>query len=500
MSTFKSYVKSPRYRSARNAAIVALGLILVTVIGILINSTDRENEAEDPMHVAKAELDSFERVLSQGNAEEIVGFLKLITLAPNDPLPIITEKVEQSVKLADQLLEMGDESRFIRFGAKAKLKSLLILLSAYQRQDLDTTVAIRQVTESSLKFKLHTDKEISSAALSALLYARLTSFENDDASSADVKATISEFIRVDPESERIAKELIGITNRFASRQVDVDAFLELIASEYANTKNLEIQKVTDGIRLAFARRDFLIPQLNQNELEIVRRTIVEQTRAAEQAIAMIAADRFAPAKTWQQLSLSVSVLLQSAEYARVEKLLADIEGVAETNQQLPEFERHFASVERFLALLNTDFPNQPWIDAEGNTVELLRASKPNLLFFALARAKSDHKELVEQTAGIFKLLTAANRLGLKVIFVEEKTATENEGKWNSLKSVCEPLGINAVRVSREENPELKKSLPLPWSPCWLLIDKDKKIVELSPALPVLRSGMYRYVELLEPGP
>ena len=190
------FLLSPNFRFARIATFSGVVLAIVFAMAFYVNSTDRTNESENVEHVADSRLDSFQRVLEEGNAEEIVEFLKLsqdkvTSLNTLSALPIRIENLTKQIQLAERLTEIGSEPGHEEFAILTTIDSRIALLKIYQENKLDTSEELRALEAFIVGLAESKNLALRESAILAGVFAKMERFRLDEIEAENIDSIIA---------------------------------------------------------------------------------------------------------------------------------------------------------------------------------------------------------------------------------------------------------------------------------------------------------------------
>ena len=143
------------------------------------------------------------------------------------------------------------------------------------------------------------------------------------------------------------------------------------------------------------------------------------------------------------------------------------------------------------AAIGKNFPLQTIVDVDGQKLIFLdQEPKPVLLSFVVV---GEGQDTIGRLNSFTTQLTSAIEdeiLRFVVIFVGEDKTDE----WSALSTwIKDNPKVTLIHVRADNNQELFDACPIPWSPSWVVIDKEGVLQEFNPLFPVLRSRLHRYV-------
>ena len=485
--------RRPGFRTGRRILLAILALSIVFGISILFNSSNRVDESKDDTLVADTKLDSFERVIQEGNALEIISFLEDRNKVSSLDLPVRFEHFQNRIQLAERLTEISQIAEHNEIANDTLLDSKLSLLRIYQTNKLDTNTEVAEIEALVLGLSDSKPPKIRKKAAIADLFVKMEKLRLGQIEEIEIKNTIARIAELDLDDHELAGQMTKVIDHHNTLGVPIESLLEEITEVYASSANPKVRAVVDEIGMAFFRRDYGLLPMSDVEKQFVAETIAERTVQAETVLGAIASKSIVTGPDINSLLTSLTILAQVAPGETLNRLLkqsAEVVGGA----RIVEVETsRLKSLQNIAKLVGGPFPVDSFI-ASGGEEHSISASKNKItfLFFMVSGdSLNPHNRLNSFSTHFAKLLNDGY-MGFKVIYVADEKQKE---EWDELTEWHEKYpNAEVIHVRADDNLKFFQTFSIPWSPCWMLVDSEQNLAEFNLLYPVLRSRLHFYFQ------
>lgn len=492
---FENQLLLLRNQQNKNIAYGILVFLLVVVVGVAVfvigNNEDAIRATEDKSgHVASAELDSYDRVIREGNPVEIKRFIAKLRRTRSSEFAIQFEQLKQEIALSDRLLEITSDEELAEFSLLSRLQSqrdLQKLLVSFDISLANDDQTLPVLAETNLNNPI---TEIRKLSRSIVTYQDLIRWSQAEADSKErleavVLESVKEHILTDPQDPKYANELINDVSSLSPRIQKAQDIYRHIAETYkAHSSEEKILVLIKTLERDLFRLTYGLPNLSKKEQLVVIRTLNDQSAIANGMINNIEKG-VATSKDYGQLVHTLLVRIQfdsnpARIRAAVEKVSPYIDDEFFPDKSRLLFDQLFA----WSNALGSPLKNTTITDVDEITVNLV-GDESELNFFFLPNLNQKWESSIDGAKkfglGFRKLIE--NGMMNYMVLVDSELSDEDN--WAGIQAEFENIPhTRLARIPANQMKLIKEQVPTPVHPCWLVVDKDGVIIEImtSPAL------------------
>ena len=495
----RSRKKSSRKKFKRWLVANKKTLITFSVFAILIggpigyfyfSQPAAKPEVDDIVKQERASLDSIERLVTHGSAEECLAYLNYDKIDPRSPLPILQATLQNQRKLARRIVEVSESDQNQELGYCAELRANYQLSRLFYDHGIDATYARIQLRALLEKLSDNENKEIArwwglgKVFTTAIMYSKLES-RLDESDLQRLHDAISNIAEKIPDDPILVGELIAISDSLRSQghQLVAEQLFTCVISEFEKSEfNAIIDVIADAKRKAFGRKY----SISADYRAIV--AVQESTRRNNESKANELLSEFTGQVTDKRIYLeflNCVVLINQTGATDVANQLATRAAAFFEGEAVPEGTRR-----RF-------FEVKAVIEKTGEQLHCPEYFKAGLKNVPAIIILADRDSLVRMQSSVAKILSfskqliADEKLQVCIVFLDDGRGS---AQWEALNRMADQWhDVSLNRFSADEVNQFHEKYPISGLPTWMLVDKKRTIKNVSPPPQILERMVFELV-------
>lgn len=481
-----------KFYKGNEKAFWIVGILTVGFMGYLVVTFLPSGEMERSANSLDeaAEIDTFERVIDEGTLSESTQFLRTLTVNNRDPLPIKIETLRKKFDLADRVIELSEDEDSINFGKLKQLESRLHLERLFSVNGQATNISRRQLRDQAASLVESQDEEVSRISRLALIYEQAVSLEVDGVEINEemrekLHDSINEFAQRFPNGSESVLNLADYVKEMVAvgKNQTADELMNAVSVAYQESQNPVIMGKLVEFEKSELRSKYQLTSAMSSVIELQNNVLRENSNIVNGLI-----DAFAnkPDLDDRHMDLvNALMLIMQAGFPEEAGTLADksVELFQAPNVSKGRKER-FEDIRTVIGKVGSEF-NLP------QAVSQDLKSKPTLIIMASSENVRRGIAHMRKVGQLTRLMTADQSIDVVAVYLEDAPL---EGAFEEMRQRLSPFaGIRVHRLSQEDSKTFLAEYPFSWLPTWIVLDREKKLHQVSPPLPILEKMLIEMI-------
>ena len=418
---------------------------------------------------------TYDQILASNKPETIIDYIQDIQFTVTAPIPVQVDALTKRINLASRVREIQgkDESPF---ADEMIIDSQYLIERLNVRNGMSTFITREQLSVWIEQFKDHSDSAIRAKSIESKVF--LDSFKVAESESTNNPTTVDRLVRSMKQLEAevsdvsyVPKTVIGFAEEFA--QVDGLAnsitLFDVVIDNYQDRSDPEIVEAVKIANSVANSRRYNTRMDLASVIKMQKQVSQSNIEKAELLIRELSENDPRDPRSYLELINSIMLVVQSGEYRDVQRLIEDATPLFEDNPKSKKYRSSF----QYLANVGTNLGKSVVFPEFGERTK----DKPSLVLFCKPGSIGAAQKTVGEFAAFANPFIEAGDMEFLTVFLNDELSSEESERFGKWMGSYENVGV--LNVSAEQSNRLLSRFPMPFSPSWMLLDEQNRLLQFN---------------------